>query len=148
MQRNKFGVYNFDHANMFTMLLQNFLPKIGLQISYLLKILIMHLICINHNNIIKRILPKKGRSNTLYIVSWHPCKILRRSAPLGPRSEGGIKLTPPPPPPPVKNLLSKSPVKIGRLMKFGQLLHNTCNILLRARYCLLQCHIKKGPQTD
>ena len=40
IQRNKFGIYKFDHANMFTMLLQNFLPKIGLQISYLLEILI------------------------------------------------------------------------------------------------------------
>ena len=38
--QSKFGIYKFDHANMFTMLLQNFLPKIGLQISYLLKILI------------------------------------------------------------------------------------------------------------
>ena len=43
-------------------------------------------------------------------VSWHPCKISQRSAPSGPRSEGGVKLTPPPP---SKNLLSKSPVKIG-----------------------------------
>ena len=40
IQRNKFGIYKFDHANMFTMLLQNFLPKIVLQISYLLEILI------------------------------------------------------------------------------------------------------------
>ena len=40
IQRNKFGIYKFDHANMFTMLLQKFLPKIGLQISYLLEILI------------------------------------------------------------------------------------------------------------
>ena len=40
IQRNKFWIYKFDHANMFTMLLQNFLPKIGLQISYLLEILI------------------------------------------------------------------------------------------------------------
>ena len=40
IQRNKFGIYKFDHAYMFTVLLQNFLPKIGLQISYLLEILI------------------------------------------------------------------------------------------------------------
>ena len=32
--------YRFDHANMFTMLLRNFLPKIGLHITYLLEILI------------------------------------------------------------------------------------------------------------
>ena len=52
-------------------------------------------------------------------MSWHPCKILRRSAPLGPRSEGGgqIDRPPPPPPPPSKNLLSKSPVKIGLTLK-------------------------------
>ena len=31
IQRNKFGIYKFDHANMFTMLLQNFLPKLGLK---------------------------------------------------------------------------------------------------------------------
>ena len=36
-------------------------------------------------------------------------KFCGRSAPSGPRSEGGVKLTPPP----RKNLLSKSPVKIG-----------------------------------
>ena len=40
IHRNKFGIYKFEHANMFTMLLQNFLPKIVLQISYLLEILI------------------------------------------------------------------------------------------------------------
>ena len=40
IQRNKFGIYRFDHANMFTMLLRHFLPKIGLHISYLLEILI------------------------------------------------------------------------------------------------------------
>ena len=40
IQKNKFGIDKFDHANMFTMLLHNFLPKIGLQISYLLEILI------------------------------------------------------------------------------------------------------------
>ena len=40
IQRNKFWIYKFDHANMFTMLLQNFLPNIGLQISYCLEILI------------------------------------------------------------------------------------------------------------
>ena len=40
LQRNKFGIYRFDNANMFTMLLRNFLPKIGLHISYLLEILI------------------------------------------------------------------------------------------------------------
>ena len=39
IQRNKFGIYRFNLANMFTMLLQNFLPKIGLHVSYLLKIL-------------------------------------------------------------------------------------------------------------
>ena len=53
IQRNEFGIYQFDHANMFTMLLHNFLPKIGLQISYLLEIF-MHLIHINHNNIINK----------------------------------------------------------------------------------------------
>ena len=37
LQRNKFGIYKFDHANMFTMLLQNNLPKIGIQKSYLLE---------------------------------------------------------------------------------------------------------------
>ena len=47
IQRNKFGIHKFDHANMFTMLLQNFLPNIGLQISYLLEILInMWQLCI------------------------------------------------------------------------------------------------------
>ena len=40
IQSSKFGIYKFGHANMFTTLLQNFLPKIGLQISYLLEILI------------------------------------------------------------------------------------------------------------
>ena len=59
---------------MFTMLLQNFLPKIGFHISYLLEILrnmliIMNLICINYNNIINK--PFSGkfffRSNTLYM---------------------------------------------------------------------------------
>ena len=39
IQRNKFGIYRFDHANIFTMLLQNFLPKIGFHVSYLLEIL-------------------------------------------------------------------------------------------------------------
>ena len=32
IQRNKFGIDKFDHANMFKMLLHNFLPKICLQI--------------------------------------------------------------------------------------------------------------------
>ena len=40
IQNNKFGIDKFDHANMFTMLLHNFLPKIGLQISYMFEILI------------------------------------------------------------------------------------------------------------
>ena len=40
IQRNKFGICRFDHANMLTMLLRNFLPKIGLHRSYLLEILI------------------------------------------------------------------------------------------------------------
>ena len=67
IQRNKSGIYKFDHANMFTMLLQNSLPKIGLQTSYLLEILIniMHLICIhvhvNHNNIINKLFSAKKR---------------------------------------------------------------------------------------
>ena len=63
-QRNKFGIYKFDHANMFTMLLQNFLPKIGLQILFVGNInkyvIIMHLICINHNIINKLFSAKKG----------------------------------------------------------------------------------------
>ena len=45
------------------------------------------------------------------------CKISRRSAPLGPRSEGGP--IDPLPPPPSKNLLSKSPLKIGLKGKFS-----------------------------
>ena len=53
-------------------------------------------------------------------MSSHPCKVSRRSAPLGPRSEGGVKLTPPPPPPPSKNLFSKSPVKIGLMIDLTQ----------------------------
>ena len=40
IQKNKFGIYKFDHANMFTMLLQNFLPKTGIHVLYLLEILI------------------------------------------------------------------------------------------------------------
>ena len=55
IQKNKFGIDKFDHANMFTMLLHNFLPKIGLQVGNINKyVIIVHLICINHNNIINK----------------------------------------------------------------------------------------------
>ena len=40
IQRNKFGIYRFDHANMFAMLLRNFLPEIVLHVPYLLEIFI------------------------------------------------------------------------------------------------------------
>ena len=69
----------------------------------------MHLICINHNNIINCFPPKKSCSNTLYMCLDIHAKISRRSAPLGPRSEGGVKLTPPPPP--VKTCSQKAQFK-------------------------------------
>ena len=104
----------FDHANMFTMLLQNFLPKnwpsdilfVGNINKY---VIIMHLICINHNNIInKPFSQKKGYSNTLYMC----LDILATFC--GDRPLRGRDLTPPPPP--IKNLLSKSPVKVGLML--------------------------------
>ena len=60
----------------------------------------MHLICINHNNIINKtvFLPKKGRSNTLYMCLDIHAKFCGDRPPSGPRPEGGVKLTPPPPP--------------------------------------------------
>ena len=63
----------------------------------------MHLICINHNNIInKPFSAKKGRSNFLYMCLDIHAKFR------GDRLKGGQI-----DPPPSKNLLSKSPVKIG-----------------------------------
>ena len=64
IQRNKFGIYEFEHANMFTMLLQNKnWPSDILFVGNINKyVIIMHLICINHNNIInKRFSAKKKR---------------------------------------------------------------------------------------
>ena len=97
---------------MFTMLLQNFLPKnwpldilfVGNINKYLI---IMHLSCINHNNIInKPFSPKKGRINTLNMCLDIHAKF-RGDQPLWGRDlEGGGQ-----------NLLSKSPVKIG--LRFG-----------------------------
>ena len=113
MQRNKFGIYRFDHANMFTMLLRNFLPKIGLHMPYLLEILIcdnMHLICINYNNIINK--PFSAKKNFVAILFTCVLTSMQNFAVIGPFGVeiwrgGQID------PRPSWNLLSKSPVRIG-----------------------------------
>ena len=70
----------------------------------------MHLICINHNNIInKPFSAKKGRSNTLHMCLDMHAKFRGDRTLRGRDLKGGSI----PPPPPSKNLLSKSPVKIG-----------------------------------
>ena len=103
---------------MFTMLLQNFLPKywpsdilfVGNINKY---VIIMHLICINHNNIINEpfFAKKKVVAILFTCVLTSIAKISRRSAPLGPRSEGGGQIDPPPPPPPVKTCSQKAQLK-------------------------------------
>ena len=84
-------------------------------------VIIMHLICINHNSIInKPFSTKKGRSNTLYMCLYNT---LYNTLYMGRDLKGGGQIDPPPP---SKNLLSKSPVKIGlRQLNFvtSQILH-------------------------
>ena len=57
-KKNKFGIDKFDHANMFTMLLHNFCQKLAFRYPICWKynkyVIIMHLICINHNNMINK----------------------------------------------------------------------------------------------
>ena len=112
IQRNIFKIYKFDHATClqcFYKLSAKNWPSDILFVGNINKyVIIMHLICINHN-IINRFSAKKGRSNTLYMCLDTHAKF-RGDRPLWAEIwRGGSNW----PPPPSKNLLSKSPVKIG-----------------------------------
>ena len=67
IQRNKFGIYRFHHANM----LQCFCQKLAFIYLICWKFCDKHLICIYYNNLINKpfLATKKSRRNTLYNVS-------------------------------------------------------------------------------
>ena len=83
----------------------------------------MYLICINYNNIINKPFSaeKKNRSNTLYMCLDIHAKFCGDWPLRGRDLKEGGQIAPPPPP--CKNLLSKTPVKIGLSSVVWRLAH-------------------------